>query len=698
MLALEGDNAGDKPIMEPGDTPVSTPATLYETSWEDFDFDPEALGSFSALGFYDPGPSFNDRSAKVVSELESSQMVASGAPVDPHIARLKMAGAISSNSNPPLDIIPDELSRFVEVSDLTAENHMEEQSRELLTTYIIVRFENLEPRNKPNSAGENASWVDCIRTRVPNVDNGRAREDIQRLNRMDIKGAKKGEGISVLKKQQSLNQHAQDQITRAARDLAMAEQDPRYHTILEQLDWTEGVYSKNSGRSRKHKSSSKKTLLEKPSITVYFSRRPRPGQIASELYRRFELNKYQQQEQSERQRHRFMIQISEEKDHQKEILSSMRRMYEKNTHRSNIHLEMLPEEKRAFSEYEYPGVDENVMTRGVDPATSKRDRSQPFAGNHVESPVHKDIQQVELSHDVQKYPGENYDYAMKTNLTGTRTTAKLQNLKSASREAKYAREQPPKSQFQQPADLESEDGGVIASSSISENTISTHVQSFSQMTGQRSTSPTSLSASSTSRWDTHEKKNRLPNPNAPPTVLYSLGTDIGIESVASLPDSIGSTDSNDSSHVQASVDYIVAKLTEDGVMLALYTEASKKLSKQRFINNNRRLMKGLYLDMCREPDQSTPIKEVAAFLRSRKNRNDISHGIFQAVVPNEKGNVFQRPHEKQYSRLDDYLREPDARGLSSYSRSSRMMFKLTEVDQLRSFHASYRDERRHRRR
>lgn len=252
--------------------------------------------------------------------------------------------------HPHSDIIPDELSRFIEVSDLTAQNLTEEQYHELLSTYIIIRFEKIEPDNKYDSAGERviASWAKCTRRLLPNVDNGKAREEIQRLNRAD-KDRRKGKGINLLKKQQSLGIHAQDQVTRAGRVLAIKECDPkRYHTILEQLDWTERPISRKDDKFRKHSSSRtkvrEKKQYERASITAYFRRCPRPDQVASDLYRHLELGKRQQQEQLERQRDWNMMQKKEEREHEQRLHDQGIR--EEQARLSRIHEEWLLEQAR----------------------------------------------------------------------------------------------------------------------------------------------------------------------------------------------------------------------------------------------------------------------------------------------------------------------------------------------------------------
>lgn len=207
------------------------------------------------------------------------------------------------------DIILDKIRGqvFIEVSDLTGEHITEDHYREFLSEYIIVSFEKLEPHDKYNSAGERikSTWAKCTRRRMPNVDNAKAREEIQRLNLKDNES--KSKSTSLLKKQQSLGQNAQDQITRMGRDLSAEETDPRrFHTTLEQISWTQRpIIDGDEKVSRKHSTSKRKdhakTKYERATITAYFKRCPRPDQLASELYHRLELEKREKQELLERQ-------------------------------------------------------------------------------------------------------------------------------------------------------------------------------------------------------------------------------------------------------------------------------------------------------------------------------------------------------------------------------------------------------------
>lgn len=228
--------------------------------------------------------------------------------------------------------------------------------------------------------------------------------------------------------------------------------------------------------------------------------------------------------------------------------------------------------------------------------------------------------------------------------------------------------------------VESDDGRANDSSSNSENTSASPAQSPSETRAACSTAPTSNVKVSSSQSDIHKHENGFQQslPDAKPTVLDAFEDDNDIQSVASISDSIGSTDSRDDSLGQAGVNYIVAKLTGDADLLAMYTDASMKLSQARFVANNRRLMKGLYLDMSREPVQSASKKEVSAFLRSRRIRHDISLDVYRTIIPDDEGDILARPHENEFPMLAKYLRERDAAGQPNHLLSAQVMLMLTE--------------------
>lgn len=189
--------------------------------------------------------------------------------------------------HPPRHIIPSHLQRPVVVSDIRDEGLTEDDIREDLSDYIILRFEKIKPYDEYDSEGEEvkASWDNCTRTRIADVDKVDARREIRRLNKEDGK-----KGKTLLEKQNDLGPKQQDQLAKAQRDLSLEEHDARFHTLLAQIDYTlkpvvqkrEKVYGRRSNTKRKIQ---QKKRYERTSITAYFKRCPKENQIPSELAR-----------------------------------------------------------------------------------------------------------------------------------------------------------------------------------------------------------------------------------------------------------------------------------------------------------------------------------------------------------------------------------------------------------------------------
>lgn len=133
-------------------------------------------------------------------------------------------------------------------------------------------------------------------------------------------------------------------------------------------------------------------------------------------------------------------------------------------------------------------------------------------------------------------------------------------------------------------------------------------------------------------------------------------------SISSVADSIGSAVSDGGSLGQAGVNYVVAKFTQsDPELLALYTEASQRLTKDRFVDNNRRLLKIFYLDFAREKQTSSQ-REAVAFFRSRRRRAEISLDIFKTVTPDHDANYSVEGQKKDLSMLNAYFETLNAAG------------------------------------
>lgn len=207
--------------------------------------------------------------------------------------------------HPPANVVPHQLNRVAEQSDLRGENLTEEEYREFLTEYIIYRFEKVGSHVVANSNGDQVqgSWANCTRRRLPTVDKQEAKKEINNLNREDRR-----KGRSLLEKQMSLSSIQQDQLKKLEGDLSNdAQLDSRFQIILAQIHYTlRPIVDKHESVSRrrnvtKRKVREKRKRSERISITAYFKRCPRPEQVPSLLYRQLQLEKHQGQKMQDRQ-------------------------------------------------------------------------------------------------------------------------------------------------------------------------------------------------------------------------------------------------------------------------------------------------------------------------------------------------------------------------------------------------------------
>lgn len=168
---------------------------------------------------------------------------------------------------------------------------------------------------------------------------------------------------------------------------------------------------------------------------------------------------------------------------------------------------------------------------------------------------------------------------------------------------------------------------------------------------KRSTAPSTwLSGSLLDQVEKSSAATSLNEVHQPSSLLRDVRDDI--ESIASIPDSIDSTASTTHPLGQVGVNYIVSKFTQcDPELNKIYTEASQKLTRARFVDNNRRLLKLFYLDVRREA-HTAPQSEAALFFKSRSRRNAISLDIFQTMIPDDRSLICR---EEEFSELDRYF-------------------------------------------
>lgn len=212
------------------------------------------------------------------------------------------------------------------------------------------------------------------------------------------------------------------------------------------------------------------------------------------------------------------------------------------------------------------------------------------------------------------------------------------------------------------SDAQSDGSSVTGSSADTAGHSASPHQSSWGTHGPESTAPTSWVEAERCANDRAHLKSHFGD-GAGETVAKNTPDEDDVQSVASMADSIGSTDSSAGALGQAAVNYIVAKLTGDPELLQLYTEAVNKLSQGRFVANNRRLLKGLYLDISREGKTASQA-EAATFLRSRRIRATISSDIFRTVTTDDQEALSLSNPPAKFWLLDQYLSSLDTAGQS----------------------------------
>lgn len=219
----------------------------------------------------------------------------------------------------------------------------------------------------------------------------------------------------------------------------------------------------------------------------------------------------------------------------------------------------------------------------------------------------------------------------------------------------------------QPASLYAEfDGGAEFSKEHTDSNAS-YSAIFSEESLEQPTDPSSwLDSLSVDRAGMRGHSVNTPFPGTNERLDVNLEAEECSRSISSVADSIGSAVSDGGSLGQAGVNYVVAKFTQsDPELLALYTEASHRLTKDRFVANNRRLLKMFYLDFAREKQTSSQ-REAVAFFRSRRRRAEISVDIFRAVTPDHDANYSVEGQKKDFSMLNGYFETLNAAGETEF--------------------------------
>jgi len=186
---------------------------------------------------------------------------------------------------------------------------------------------------------------------------------------------------------------------------------------------------------------------------------------------------------------------------------------------------------------------------------------------------------------------------------------------------------------------------------------------------ERSTNPTSLSYEAAA--DTEqiaESRSSMTFFNYQKPAVGPDDRHDDIQTVKSVPDDIQSlveSTSGAGNYRQAAVNYIVKMFTSDVELLALYQEATERISGVKFVKSHERLLKKFFLDLGSE--RHSPSQALAVgFLRARSKRTQISSGIRNLVMPSdntirEKISVLLKQDKDHLFLVNRFLDESDFR-------------------------------------
>jgi hypothetical protein len=181
---------------------------------------------------------------------------------------------------------------------------------------------------------------------------------------------------------------------------------------------------------------------------------------------------------------------------------------------------------------------------------------------------------------------------------------------------------------------------------------------------ERSTVPTSVSGAPQHQYDAE-------NPDQPALTFYDyhrapitkVDKPAEVASIISIDDDIQSQVSSTLGTLapirQAAVHYLVDTLTQDSDLFALYQDATRTMTADKFVRNHRRLLKRLLLGL--DPEDQTPsYKLTLTFLRSRNQRTQISSEIYRVFsVQNgmirKEISIMVREQEANFPVLNRYL-------------------------------------------
>ncbi|KAM5345418.1 hypothetical protein ACJ41O_011280 [Fusarium nematophilum] len=188
---------------------------------------------------------------------------------------------------PPPHAVPRDLrpTHAVEISDIRDEGLTEDDARERLSTYKVMRFEKVAKSYHPDDEGYpmKPTWEKVLRTEQTDVSQQDARRKVRQLQR---------ETKPVLEKKAAKSVAIQRQLERAREELTSRDPDPRYcyklvqfESLFRKVDDRQVVHigrhkDRKDRRDRKYAKYSKRSrspTKERYAIIAFYKRTPAPG-------------------------------------------------------------------------------------------------------------------------------------------------------------------------------------------------------------------------------------------------------------------------------------------------------------------------------------------------------------------------------------------------------------------------------------
>ncbi len=242
--------------------------------------------------------------------------------------------------HPPKEAVPLKFQTrpMVEICDLRRERMTEKEYRDLLSEYVVVRFETVLDEEGYDLDGKKKkpTWKNVFRTNVQDQSKEDIVREIHKLNKHTL---------PAIEKKRTLSPAQQRQLEKALEDYQANERDPRFHFELAQIDHqlkhAEKKHKRRDGfhrRSRSHGPRDRKSKYKTVSLTAYYRRCPRPETNVILLWREREIAMntplqhhqamlhqqhmmhQQQQHQQQQQQHQHQQQQQQQQHQQQQVL------------------------------------------------------------------------------------------------------------------------------------------------------------------------------------------------------------------------------------------------------------------------------------------------------------------------------------------------------------------------------------------